>query len=248
MGKWSQWNEQIRQNTPGYQAASGNAPFIGPQQSMRNLAGQTARTMSQNLKGAWAKRTGPGSTVAGLRQAFFSGRHHQAGMSMAKDMMGVGVFKKGAGILGRAGGLIGLGYMASSMYEGYQEGGVTGAVGAGVEQVGLNYLFGRAVSTVFKGIVPFAAKAGLVGAAAIGVGAAITNQSVANFLSPLARGQVREHGIKHAKLEMGAPTIDPFGMVATMRQRSLMSIQNSRVNGRSALGNEASLLYRPYNL
>lgn len=243
MGKWSQWNESIRQNTPAYQGVSGNAPFIGPRQSMRNLVGNTARTMGQNLKSAWSRSPGPG-----LKKMFFSGRHHQAGMAMAKDMTGVGIFKKGAGILGRAGGLIGVGFMASAMYEGYQEGGITGAVGAGVEQIGMNYLFGRAVSTVFKGVAPFAAKAAVLGAAAIGVGAAITNQSVANFLSPLARGQVREHGIKHAKLEMGAPTIDPFGMVATMRQRSLMSIQNSRVNGRSALGNEASLLYRPYSL
>jgi hypothetical protein len=77
--------------------------------------------------------------------------------------------------------------------------------------------------------------------------AAATNQSVASFVSPLFRGQMREHAIKHATLEMGAPAQDPFGTISTMRQRSIMAIQNSRVNGRTALGNEAMLLYSGYN-
>jgi hypothetical protein len=239
MGKWSQWNQSIRDNTPGYQRFAGNAPFIGPQQSTRNLMGQMGSQVKSGLKNAWSRSPGP---------HLFSGKHHKVGMNMAKDMLGFGLFKKGAGILERAGGLIGAGFMVGAMYEGYKESGITGAAKAGVEQVGINYLLGRGLSTVFKGMLPLGLKAGLVGAAAIGVGAGLANTSVANFLSPLARGAVREHGIKHAKLELGTPTIDPFGMVSTMRQRSLMSIQNSRVNGRTALGNEASLLYRPYSL
>jgi len=44
-------------------------------------------------------------------------------------------------------------------------------------------------------------------------------------------------------LEMGSPILDQFGTVSTLRQRSLAAIQNSKVNGRMALGQEAALLH-----
>ena len=47
-------------------------------------------------------------------------------------------------------------------------------------------------------------------------------------------------------LELGAPMLDQFGTVATLRQRSLSAIQNSHVNGRMALGNEAALLHASF--
>ena len=47
-------------------------------------------------------------------------------------------------------------------------------------------------------------------------------------------------------LEMGSPVMDQFGTISTLRQRSLSAIQNSHVNGRMALGNEAALLHRSF--
>jgi len=44
-------------------------------------------------------------------------------------------------------------------------------------------------------------------------------------------------------MEMGAPISDQYGTISTLRQRSLAAIQNSHVNGRMALGNEAALLH-----
>jgi hypothetical protein len=62
----------------------------------------------------------------------------------------------------------------------------------------------------------------------------------------LARPWVHEYMKKHARLEMATPLIDQFGTVATMRQRSLQAINNSKINGRTALGAEGLLTYSPY--
>jgi hypothetical protein len=47
-------------------------------------------------------------------------------------------------------------------------------------------------------------------------------------------------------LELGGPVMDQFGTLATMRQRSVAAIQNSKLNARSVLSNEATYTYRPY--
>jgi hypothetical protein len=167
--------------------------------------------------------------------------------SFGRDLWKKGAWSRGAArtsMAAKIGGGLGLISTLYEGYSGYQEGGALGAVGGVAKSMAMNYALGMAWSLA-KG--PALVALGAT-AAAVGIGAAATNQSVASFVSPLFRGQMREHAIKHATLEMGAPTVDPFGTVSTMRQRSLMAIQNSRVNGRTALGNEAMLLYRPYSL
>jgi len=57
---------------------------------------------------------------------------------------------------------------------------------------------------------------------------------------------IKSYRREHAGVQMGTPSVDPFGNNATMRQRSINAIQNSRLNGRTALSNEAALMYSPY--
>jgi hypothetical protein len=105
--------------------------------------------------------------------------------------------------------------------------------------------FWRGAGRFLGGTLAFGA-GGILGAVinpwTIGIGAAI-----------YAYGEYEEYsrktdlGIARNKqigsLELGAPIQDPFGTISTLRQRSLSAIQNTHVNGRMALGNEAALLH-----
>lgn len=137
------------------------------------------------------------------------------------------------------------GFAAYSMYGGLREGGVGGAISAGVDYGISTFEFGAALGGLTSPVVWGAA------AAIAGTGLAAKYMHDPSSLSSfkgLMRGQTSQFMKKHTDIEMGTPPIDPFGNNATMRQRSLNAIQNSRINGRSALGNEAMILHRPYFL
>jgi hypothetical protein len=138
---------------------------------------------------------------------------------------------------------LGAGFTAHAGYTGYQQEGAWGAAKGVGESLAIWYAGDVAISALARG-GPWAAAIG-VGAATAGLGM-IGEFTGENPLQVLARPAVREHMRKYAKLEMGRPVIDQFGTGATMRQRSLMAMQRSKINGRSALGNEATLMYRPY--
>ena len=177
-------------------------------------------------------------------------RAHQQGIEWMKWNVGLGKLPAGIGTVGKVIGR-GLGpvFTLWDAYQGYKEGGITGAA----MNVGKNFAYTYAMGYA-------ASLAGSVGATALGVAtvglglgaagvvgyAGMTGQSVANVLSPLARPWVHDYAKRFRNLEMGAPVADPFGTVATMRQRSIMAIQNSRINGRNAIGSEALLMYQPY--
>jgi hypothetical protein len=128
------------------------------------------------------------------------------------------------------GRVLGYGFAVYSAYQGYKEGGLKGAaVGVG-KSVVETYLMNRALFALGK--ASFAAPVAI--AAAIGYG---MNK---------VQGYGAEKLRKHANLEMGAPVEDQFGNIATGRQRAMMAMQRSHINGRSAAGNEAALMYRPY--
>lgn len=144
--------------------------------------------------------------------------------------------KAGAGFIKNTLGLIaGPAFLAYSAHEGYQTGGTWGAAKAVSRDLSMAYIWGATV----KPMLPYIAG----GAAVAGVAA------YAAGIRPmhLARPMVKKHMLRHIGLEMGSPNIDPYGTGATMRQRSLMAIQNSRLgNARAGLGNEAFLLQQSY--
>jgi len=158
---------------------------------------------------------------------------HANGMKWMRDMS--------AGYLGKA-------FIGYSAYEGYQKGGISGAIGGAAEFMVHNYAFGAAVKgiTQLSGGVLSGTGLGVLAIAGAAYSAANFASGGANPFEFMARPWVRDHMKKHAGVEMTRPVVDPFGTAATMRQRSVTAMQNSRINGRSAIGNEAALAYRPY--
>jgi hypothetical protein len=138
---------------------------------------------------------------------------------------------RGLKSFGRAafGGAVGIAFTAYEVSAGYKEEGVWGAAkGAGWG------IAGQAVPRYLLGASGVAATA-VIGAAAIGTYA------------------LGEAAISHAKklrhLEMGGGNnLDVINSVgaATSRQRSLAALQNTHLNGRMAIGNEASLMHTSY--
>lgn len=137
---------------------------------------------------------------------------------------------------------IGPAFLAYAGYEGYKKEGAWGAVKGVGGALAETYLVGRAISA-------FGAPAlGVLGAAAgASVLGAIAHDPDA-FLS--MKGWVRpwtsEYHKKTQGVQMGGEVVDPHGINATMRQRSMLAIQNSRMNARSGLGQEATLTFSPY--
>ncbi len=76
------------------------------------------------------------------------------------------------------------------------------------------------------------------------MGATAVAGQAADFYERGTKAGMRERQVRN--LEMGAPVADPFGTISTLRQRSLSALQNSHVNGRMALGNEAALLHSSF--
>lgn len=146
---------------------------------------------------------------------------------------GVGKGLRAARAFGGAGitGALGIAFTAYEVSQGYKEEGVWGAAkGFGYSVAGQaipRFIFGAGLGGIAAG--------GIVGAAAVGTYA------------------LGEAAISHAKklrhLEMGGGNnLDAINSVgaATSRQRSLAALQNTHLNGRMALGNEASLLHTSY--
>lgn len=128
-------------------------------------------------------------------------------------------------------GLGGLALSAYSIYQGYQEGGVSGAISAGAHEALIAGVFRAGVSLIGSPVVTGLATLGAVGYAGYEFGE-----------------HSRAVGKRFRNLEMGADVVDRFGTVATMRARSVQAIQNSRLNGRSGIGNEAALIHTPARL
>ena len=170
-----------------------------------------------------------------LGKAFVSGAGRSLGFEyiggknmgwMGRKMAG-GVFSGGVGgFLGRAAGPAFTGY---SMYSGYKEGGVLGAAKEGVKSV------------LSWGAFEFGAS--MVSSSALFAGAGL----VAGGYGYYKLGEAsRKHRKRLRAVEMGSDLVDRFGTMTTMRQRSLAAIQKSHINGRTALGSEATILSDVY--
>jgi hypothetical protein len=187
----------------------------------------------QNVRSSFMA-TAPGrSFVQGVGETF--GMHYERGVSMGflgrRAPGGVfgavpGFKARGLTFLGRAAFPL---FTAHAAYTGYQEGGILGAAG-GVAESALMWGAMRAGWTMLGGSVG----AGLVGGVAMGYGMYRLGEAA-------RRNERRVRG-----LELATDVVDRFGTMSTMRQRSLQAIQNSHLNARMALGNEALLMSTPY--
>jgi len=142
----------------------------------------------------------------------------------AKTIKNFGARKFGLRTLGKA---LGPAMMAYGVVQGYKEGGVLGGAKAAA--------LGTAEWAAFE-----------VGMSALGLSAAATPlmaAAAAGYGAYAFADAARDYGRGLKKLEMGGPIVDQFGTVATTRQRSLQALQNTHINGRMALGNEALLMH-----
>ncbi len=138
----------------------------------------------------------------------------------------------GAGKIAAFGRVAGLGFVIAGAYKGYQEGGVNGAAISVAKDAAT---WGAVRAGMSLG------KAGITNPFFLG-GAAIASIGYGGYK---VGEMAREHGRRIRNVEMGGEMIDRFGTMATIRQRSLMALNNSHINARSALGNEAILMHGP---
>lgn len=207
--------------------------------------------MFDNILSAKSKqRFSYGTTrLGGAMKTYMKSGVHEAGMHWVKGGFGFGAQLKGAGPVGRIGiGALALYTMHHAGRENQRKGGsyLWGAGKQGVEYAAQNYAIGAGMRAL--GLT------GHVGAIATGVGVGVaaiagTTYASATGINPITaalRPLVYNKMMMHGKLEMGHQVADPYGNAATMRQRSLAAMQDSKFNGRTALGNEATYMYRSY--
>jgi hypothetical protein len=193
-------------------------------------------SISQTAKGVWgeAKSVGAAFNASGPGKAFGQGvgrtlgfEYHKGknmgfmGHNMEKGMFGAGKLAFGMRALIPA-------MAAMSVYKGYQEGGILGAAKEGAIEMATWGAFEAGAAVIGN-------PAMIAGSAAIAAGVGYYHLGEAS----------RKHRKRLRGLEMGGNLVDSFGTMNTMRQRSLAAIQNTHVNGRLALGNEALLLSQP---
>jgi hypothetical protein len=192
----------------------------------------------------------PGMTkVGGSIRSYMGSAIHQEAMAFTKESFGIG---KGLSPLAK---WMGRGFAGYSAYAGYRDAraegksGVWGAAKGVGEYAAMSYGFKVATRAIGLGSTAGVIGVGVAATAAVQVGALTHMAQTAQgggLGQFLARPAVYEHTRKHAMLEMGRPAVDQFGTAGTMRQRSLAAIQDSKLNGRVAIGNEATLQYRSY--
>ncbi|MCW4026746.1 MAG: hypothetical protein NWE76_04590 [Candidatus Bathyarchaeota archaeon] len=153
-------------------------------------------------------------------------RNDPGGAARARWLLKGSPLKTLGRFAGRAIPLAFTGWLASS---GYKEGGLMGAAGGIAESIATTsaiHMAGLTLSSPLTWIV--------AGGIAAGAGGYALGEAA----------QAHRRGLK--TLEMGANVVDPFGTAATLRQRSLTALQNSKINGRMGLGNEALIMHRSF--
>lgn len=201
----------------------------------------------------WSPGSSRGTTAAFMNKArpgLFKAMH-RSGADMAKFSFGFGKMA-GKGV----GRLLGPAMTLYAGYEGYKEGGAWGAAKGVASEVGTQYAIGaglKGAAQMLKGPIGYPL-IGAVGAIGVGLagwtaawhGGLGTGAGVASPWQAAVRPLVADYMRRHSEVEMGRPIVDQYGTLATMRQRSLAAIQNSKINGRSVIGNEATYRFRPY--
>ena len=198
--------------------------FLGLQESMPAFrAARAGRPLMGRMQmgRVFSKARGAGRGVFSSTSMAVAHGARQTGLRGAGKLAGKAI----PGILG----LAGTAYFA---YSGYKQEGTWGAV----KGIGESVAWSAGIRAV-GGIVsnPYIIGGAVLAAGAYGVYAAGE------------KGQA--HVKKLRELEMGGGSImDKIGSMpaATMRQRSAMALQNSHINGRMALGNEALLLHTSF--
>lgn len=184
----------------------------------------------------------------GLRETFgeVGGRRGEAFQRLIKQGRYGNAARFAAGRARRIGGKASLGFAAkfagstlmksipivstvAMAYSGYQGNGMVGAVEGIAESMLTNAGIRQAATLLSNPVTLTLAGIAAAGAATYALGEA---------------GRAHAQGLRN--LEMGGPQIQEAlssAGAATMRQRSMMALNNTHLNGRMAMGNEAALMH-----
>lgn len=243
----------VQASVAGWNARLGSS-YLG-----RSLQMGAAESFGWSYSGSMFGTKGTSQGFLGLREGLpefraarsgrpLTGRPQMGRVFSRARGMGRGVFSSTRMAVthgARSAGLRGVGKLASKAlpcvlgpagtayfaYTGYKEGGIWGAV----KGVGESVAWSAGIRAVGGLINPFTLA--VAGIAAIGLGVYAAGE----------KGQA--HVKKLRELEMGGGAImEQIGSLpaATMRQRSALALQNSHINGRMAIGNEALLLHTSF--
>lgn len=201
---------------------------------------------------------GPTNTASGGTQYRFMGGAHQSARLAARQARAAVKYqrsgmstaaKASARLAGKAAWgtakrafLPGLGlyFAGSAAVSGFKDGGITGAAaGVAKEAVwwGVGTVVGRGILAAGSAAIANPLAAGLIGTAAVTAGGA----AYGAYRGAEAAWQ---YHMKSLPLETtGSLSAFQTSGAATMRQRSMMNIQRSHLNARSAFGNEAQYLH-----
>lgn len=235
MGLWSAMSASW--NAPGMH--SGNLPFHpnGPRAALMGMKIQREGLLHNMRRGvmemAGIDNAGMGRLASGQR--YGGGIFSPGGWKeILHDVRPVGknLFETGArrtlkGSLGKFAGKA----IFPAMFA-YQM--ATQGVGAAVRD---NVVSGAVFGAARWGITKLGM--GLFNPVTLGVAALVGG--VAGGREALIAGRKYRNAVRETSF--GTAANDSFGTMATMRQASLQAIQSSRLNGRSALGGEASLMH-----
>lgn len=180
-----------------------------------------------------------GRRVRGPVKSYLSSRPHQTGIKWTKDLWGFG--KRTPGIGGFIGKFAGPAWLVGSAAYGMSQEGLWGGVKALAGETAWTYGLGVGIKALGSAMGSVGTGVAIAGGAAAAVGYGMGYRP-----SDMFRPWVNDYMKRHDRLELATPNLDVFGTVSTMRQRSIQAIQNSKLNGRAALGSEATLTYQPY--
>lgn len=131
----------------------------------------------------------------------------------------------------RISGGMGLGFTALSVYQGYQENGIGGAVEGAATGV-----LGSLAGNVLMSQLPNPVTWGLAAVAAAGYGGFRFGQAATQYRKDLRKTELVTRNSYNA-----------INAASTDRARALQALNNSSMNARMSIGNEAQLLHTSYS-
>ena len=131
--------------------------------------------------------------------------------------------------LGSMGAGLSLAFTGYSFYSGYQENGILGGVSETAKGIGYNIAFSQAMGLGKIALAVAPTAAGLAGMHYLG-----------------KAGENKRRNIQRLEFSAAGQNIIMNSGAVTARQRAINALNDSRINARAALGNEAALLHTRY--
>jgi hypothetical protein len=133
--------------------------------------------------------------------------------------------------LGSLQSTLGMAFTAYNVYQGYKEDGITGAVGNFTTSTAQTMAFNVVTKGLGKLWNPYV------------IGAAVTLGTAHMFAQ---HGKNIKRNLQRSEFVTTPTNVINNAGALTARQRSIQALNDSRINARSALGNEANILHTRY--